>query len=186
MTDTPLTFTFADDGTFPNSRLPLLLYKAAIAPGEASPEAFERLFAENRWPPQWRSGVYPFHHYHSTSHETLGIARGTARLMLGGPEGQEFNVAAGDVIVIPAGVAHRRLSASGDFLVVGAYPPDMDWDLLKGQPGDRPKADENIAAVPLPESDPVAGRNGGVVRAWERGAPSAPSARAGSASPRAR
>ena len=35
MTETPLTFTFADDGMFPNSRLPLLLYKAAIAPGEA-------------------------------------------------------------------------------------------------------------------------------------------------------
>jgi uncharacterized protein YjlB len=167
MTDTPLSFTFADDGTFPNSRLPLLLYKAAVAPGQASPEAFERLFAANGWPPQWRSGVYPFHHYHSTSHETLGIARGRARLMLGGPEGQEFDVAAGDVIVIPAGVAHRRLSASGDFLVVGAYPPGMDWDLLKGQPGDRPKADENIAAVPRPETDPVMGRDGGLLQLWQ-------------------
>ena len=168
MTDTPLTFTFADDGTFPNSRLPLLLYKAAVAPGEARPEALERLFAANGWPPQWRSGVYPFHHYHSTSHETLGIARGTARLMLGGPEGQQFEVAAGDVIVIPAGVAHRRLSASSDFLVVGAYPPGMDWDLLKGQPGDRPKADENIAAVPRPETDPVTGPMGMLPVLWAR------------------
>jgi uncharacterized protein YjlB len=167
MSDTPLTFTFADDGTFPNSRLPLLLYKAAIAPEDASPEAFERMFAKNGWPPQWRSGVYPFHHYHSTSHETLGIARGTARLMLGGPKGREVDVAAGDVIVIPAGVAHRRLSASDDFLVVGAYPPGRDWDLLKGQPGDRPDADRHIEAVPKPTTDPVAGRNGRLVTAWE-------------------
>lgn len=166
MTDAPLTFTFADDATFPNSRLPLLLYKAAIASEEADPEAFEELFAGNRWPPQWRSGIYPFHHYHSTSHETLGIARGMARLMLGGPEGLEVEVAGGDVIVIPAGVAHRRLSASGDFLVVGAYPPGMDWDLLKGALGDRPRADENIAAVPKPESDPVMGREGGLIKAW--------------------
>jgi uncharacterized protein YjlB len=166
MTDAPLTFTFADDGIFPNSRLPLLLYKAATAPREASPEALERLFAANGWPPRWRSGVYPFHHYHSTSHETLGIARGTARLMLGGPRGREVEVAAGDVIVIPAGVAHRRLSASDDFLVVGAYPPGMDWDLLKGEPGDRPRADANIAAVPRPAMDPVSGE-GGLTFAWE-------------------
>jgi uncharacterized protein YjlB len=165
MTDAPLTFTFADDGTFPNSRLPLLFYKAAIAPEEASPEGFERLFADHGWPPQWRSGVYPFHHYHSTSHETLGIARGTARLMLGGPRGGEFDVAAGDVIVIPAGVAHRRLSASGDFLVVGAYPPGMDWDLLKGRAGERPEADRHIAAVPKPASDPVLG-TGGLPDLW--------------------
>jgi|SRR6185437_5593107 uncharacterized protein YjlB len=162
----PLTFTFADDGTFPNSRLPLLLYRSAIAPEETNPEAMERLFAGNDWPPQWRSGIYPFHHYHSTSHEVLGIARGSARLMLGGPEGRELSVSAGDVVVIPAGVAHRRLASSADFLVVGGYPPGMDWDLLKGEPGDRPKADRNIEAVPKPKGDPVWGSAGGLATAW--------------------
>lgn len=155
--------TFADDGTFPNSRLPLLFYEEVLPRGEVTPEALERLFAENGWPPAWRSSVYTFHHYHSTAHETLGIARGEARLMLGGPEGQEFAVRAGDVIVIPAGVAHKRLNSSGDFLVVGCYPPGQDWDLLRGEPGDRPKADENIAQVPLPETDPV---GGDLARLW--------------------
>jgi uncharacterized protein YjlB len=166
MPDDPETFHFADDGAFPNSRLPLLLYRSAVTPVEASPEAMEQLFGGNGWPPQWRSGVYPFHHYHSTSHETLGIARGSARLMLGGPAGREVSVAAGDVVVVPAGVAHRRLEASGDFLLVGAYPPGMDWDLLKGEAGERPQADRNIEAVPMPESDPVRGRDGGLLRAW--------------------
>lgn len=166
MAENPLTFTFADDGVFPNSRLPLLLYRSAIASGKANAEAMERLFAGSDWPPQWRSGIYPFHHYHSTAHETLGVARGSARLMFGGPKGREVSVAAGDVVVIPAGVAHRRLEASGDFLVVGAYPPGMHWDLLKGEPGDRPPADRNIAAVPTPQSDPVEGRAGGLVTAW--------------------
>lgn len=156
---------FEDDGTFPNSRLPLLLYKAALTDA-ADPEAFEALFAENGWPPAWRSSVFTYHHYHSTAHETLGIARGKARLMLGGPHGREFDVAAGDAIVVPAGVVHRRLASSQDFLVVGCYPPGQSWDLLRGEPGERPQADENIARVPLPETDPVGGPLGGVIDAW--------------------
>jgi uncharacterized protein YjlB len=160
------TVVFADDGTFPNSRLPLLFYAEALPRDAVTPEALERLFAENGWPPAWRSSVYQFHHYHSTAHEALGVARGSARLMLGGPQGQEFEVAAGDVIVIAAGVAHKRLSSSSDFLVVGCYPPGQDWDLLKGEAGDRPEADRNIAAVPLPGADPVGGVDGPLVREW--------------------
>jgi len=50
---------------------------------------------------------------------------------------------AGGVIVIPAGVAHQNVGSSGDFGVVGAYPDGRDWDLLRGQPGERPQADKN-------------------------------------------
>jgi uncharacterized protein YjlB len=157
---------FADDGTFPNSRLPLLLYRAALPSAEASPEAMEALFAESGWPPAWRSSVFPYHHFHSTAHEVLGIAAGSATLMLGGPRGREFAVQAGDVIVIPAGVAHKRMSSDEGFLVVGGYPPGQDWDLLTGGPGERPAADRNISGVALPESDPVAGRNGPLPRLW--------------------
>ena len=158
---------FEDDGTFPNSRLPLLYYRAALAPGTASAEAMEALFAAGGWPPAWRYTVYPFHHYHSNAHEVLGIASGSARLMLGGPKGRTFDVAEGDVIVIPAGVVHKQIEKSGDFLVVGGYPPGQHADLLRGQPGDRPKADRNIAAVPLPETDPVAGRGGPLLAHWK-------------------
>ncbi|WP_250123845.1 cupin domain-containing protein [Chroococcidiopsis sp. CCMEE 29] len=65
----------------------------------------------------------PNHHYHSTAHEVLGISRGKAAVRLGGDaRGQTFEVRAGDVIIIPAGVAHKNLDSSSDFLVVGAYP----------------------------------------------------------------
>jgi uncharacterized protein YjlB len=157
---------FADDGTFPNSRLPLLFYAEALPRAETTPERMERLFAANGWPPAWRASVFTYHHYHSTAHEALGVVRGSARLMLGGPQGREFEVAPGDVIVIPAGVAHKRLSSSGDFLVVGCYPPGQDWDLLIGSPGDRQRADANIAAVPLPDTDPVGGREGPLRTQW--------------------
>lgn len=157
---------FEDDGLFPNSRLPLLFYRSAIAPEDTTPEAMEALFDENGWPPQWRSSVFTYHHYHSIAHEVLGIANGTASLMLGGPKGRVFEVEPGDVILIPAGVGHRRLKSSGDFLVVGGYPPGQNWDLLRGEPGERPRADQNIAKVPLPETDPVGGNAGGVIEAW--------------------
>lgn len=157
---------FYDDGTFPNSRLPLLFYEQALSRDAAGPEQMEALFAANGWPPAWRASVFTYHHYHSTAHETLGVVRGSARLILGGPEGREFDLEPGDVIVIPAGVAHRRLDSSSDFLVVGCYPPGRDWDLLRGEPGERPQADHNIARVPLPRTDPVGGSDGPLVHRW--------------------
>lgn len=155
---------FEDDGQFPNSRFPLLLYKSVVA--DPSPEAMEALFDRNGWPPAWRSTVFTYHHYHSTAHEVLGVATGSGRLMLGGPNGREFDVTAGDVIVIPAGVVHRRLSSSPDFLVVGGYPPGRSWDLLRGDPGDRVFADRAIAKVPLPATDPVEGKDGALLQHW--------------------
>ncbi|ODT50511.1 hypothetical protein [Devosia sp. 63-57] len=155
---------FADDGTIPNSVLPVIMYRRVLA--EPSAEAFEALFDGNGWPSAWRYGVYDFHHYHSNAHECLGVARGTARLQLGGPEGRVFEVLAGDVLLLPAGVGHKNLGSSSDFLVVGAYPPGFSPDLMRGGDGERPHADARIAGVPLPRSDPVGGQGGPVLDNW--------------------
>lgn len=157
---------FADCGSIPNSALPVVIYRQAIARGDASAEAMEALFDGNGWSSQWRAGVYDFHHYHSTAHECLGVAAGTATLMLGGPEGREFALQAGDVVVLPAGTGHCRLTRDPDFLMVGAYPPGQDWDLLKGEAGERPDADKRIAQVPLPTTDPVGGQGGPLLEKW--------------------
>src|ERR1700692_4721502 len=90
----PLAWTFDDDGVIPNSRLPLLVYRDAV-PADAA--GIERLFAANRWPPAWRDGVHPFHHFHSTAHEVLGVARGEASVLFGGPGGTVLEVWARDV-----------------------------------------------------------------------------------------
>ena len=155
---------FADDGAIPNTVLPVVIYRQAVATPSA--EALEALFDANGWPSAWRWSVYDFHHYHSTTHECLGVAQGSARLQLGGESGRTFEVTAGDVIVLPAGTGHKRLSASDDFLVVGAYPPGCSADLLRGEEGERPGADERIAAVPLPKTDPVGGQGGPVREKW--------------------
>lgn len=157
---------FADDGLFPNSRFPLLVYRSALGPEQASAESMEALFSSCGWPPAWRSTIFTYHHYHSTAHEVLGVASGSARVMFGGPSGREFEVAAGDVVVVPAGVGHRRLSSTPGFLVVGGYPPGQSWDLLRGEPRDRPQADRNIAVVSMPVTDPVTGHRDPLATHW--------------------
>ncbi|MEF8793868.1 hypothetical protein [Thiohalorhabdus sp.] len=155
------------DGPFPNNpALALLVYAGAFRLPESDPAgAIERLFEAKGWPPAWRFGVFDFHHYHSTAHEVLGAFSGSARLQFGGPAGVEVAAEAGDAIVIPAGVAHKCLSAQG-FRVVGAYPRGQDFDMNRGEPGERPAADHHIAAVPLPDADPVLGADGPLLRHW--------------------
>lgn len=164
----PETLQFRDDGGIPNSRLPLLLYRQAFAArGDAGAQWLEQRFADNGWSGSWRWTVYPFHHYHSNTHEVLGVFRGRARLQLGGDGGQAVEVRAGDVILIPAGVGHKRLSGSDDFQVVGAYPGGLAPDLMRGDPSERPAADQRIAQVPLPERDPLLGADGGLRVLWQ-------------------
>src|SRR5437588_12963417 len=115
----PKQLAFKDDGIFPNSPLALLFYWHAIATNAKDPASvFEQRFAENDWTNSWRDGVYSFPHYHSTSHEVLGVYRGSATLRLGGERGRNVAVQAGDVIVIPAGVAHQYIGPSDHLGVV--------------------------------------------------------------------
>nr|WP_240161555.1 cupin domain-containing protein [Gluconacetobacter azotocaptans] len=150
-----------------NDHLPVLYYRNAVALRPDDPAAgFEELFTTNGWPPRWRWGVYSFHHYHSTAHEVLGVASGSARLMLGGPGGRIVDVSAGDVVVLPAGTGHRNLGSDDTFLVVGAYPPGQDFDLQRGPLP--PAALGRMNHVPFPASDPVTGAAGSLPALWHQ------------------
>lgn len=158
-----------EDGDFPNnSELPLLLFPAAVdLPDDDPARVFEQRFSENGWGSSWRNGIFPYHHYHSTAHEVLGVYRGEAKVLFGGEDGETRKVTAGDGVVIPAGVAHKCLEWSSDLGVVGAYPGNQRPNLLRGRSGERPEADENIAAVPRPETDPLFGPEGPLMDHWK-------------------
>jgi uncharacterized protein YjlB len=161
------SFVFADDGRIPNSRLPLVVIRAAVAlDGDDPARAFERTFAGNGWTGAWRDGIYGYHHYHSTAHEVLGIAEGSARVRFGGDRGKTLTLDPGDVVVIPAGTGHRLVEGARTLVVVGAYAGGRDWDVIRDDPDEIGTARLRIAAVPLPDKDPVDGASGPLLRLW--------------------
>jgi uncharacterized protein YjlB len=160
----PETHRFEDDGGIPNSPLPVLIYHEVQAARDAS--RCEELFAVNDWVPDWRDGIFSFHHFHSIAHEVLGIVGGTATVKLGGPRGRSFEIGRGDVLVLPAGTGHCNAGSSPDLLVVGAYPHGMPWDLRRGDPAEHDEALANIRGVPLPGADPVNGPDGPLGARW--------------------
>jgi uncharacterized protein YjlB len=157
-----------DNGTFPNNNyLPLLFYQQAfLFQDKLDPSLIEKTFSDHSWQGSWRNGLYPVHHYHSTAHEVLGIYSGSVRVQFGGEDGLKLVAAAGDVLVLPAGLAHKNLWSSFDFRVVGAYPSGTTWDMNYGKDGERPGTDENISLVPLPSDDPVYGEKGPLKKHW--------------------
>ena len=157
----------APDGPIPNHpRWPLLVYNGAVALSGSDPAAiFEELFGRNRWPAAWRNGVHPFHHYHSNGHEALGVYSGEVTVQFGGDAGVTLTARPGDVIVLPAGTGHKKLSSRGALGVVGAYPEGS-------YPSTSRKAFSQeilstIAAVPLPACDPVYGEHGPLLEHWK-------------------
>jgi len=163
----PLTLVFRDDGLVPNNPLPFLVYKRAIDVDNDHPEkTIEGLFGAHGWGEMWRNGVFDYLHYHATVHEALGVARGAARVRFGGDRGEEIEIAAGDVAILPAGTGHQCLSASSDFSVVGAYPPGPPMQISRPTPEDHARALKTIPEVKLPKTDPVLGAEGPLVRLW--------------------
>ena len=106
--------------------------------------------------------MYPVTHFHSTTHEVLCVSNGRAKLCFGGEENHgrvEPLVEKGDVMIVPAGVAHRLLDDHGGFEMVGCYPPGKPWDMCYGREEEEHKAD-GIKVLEWFSKDPIYGAQG--------------------------
>jgi|GEM_PF-79164 len=161
------TAVIEPDGNFPNNdRFPVLIYEPEdLDLSDASD--FEKIFRRNNWKNSWRNGIFSMHHYHSITHEVLGIYGGEAKVQLGGQNGQTFTLKKGQVVVLPAGVSHKNLGSSPDFACVGAYPGGSDWDMNYGRQEEVDQALDNISQVGLPDQDPLYGQDGPLFEHWE-------------------
>ncbi|MCZ6840956.1 MAG: cupin [Alphaproteobacteria bacterium] len=182
-------FLTESDGMPNNDKLPLIRYRAAVDLDDEEPESvFEKTFAQHGWGNGFRGDTFPFHHYHSVAHEVVGFARGRAEIQFGGPAGPIHRVQAGDAVVIPAGVGHRRLDETPGFSSVGAYPPGQSPDLCVMSESDariarqRPDmgnlevsvigekelqaARASITGTALPLTDPIRGNSGPIMTLW--------------------
>ena len=141
-----ISFGKADD--VPNNTLPVLVYRgvlAASAPDKA--RLFRQRFKDNGWSGFWTDTIYDFTHFHSNAHEVLGIAKGGVNLRLGGEAGSLFRLKAGDMVILPAGVGHRRVGDDTGLKIVGAYPGGQSHYDMKRKGRKAPK-------VALPSSNP--------------------------------
>jgi uncharacterized protein YjlB len=164
-----LHFVLKRNKNFPNSELPVLVYQKALNLPEQKGKAatiIQKIFARNDWTNSWRNSIYDFHHYHSVTHECMGIGEGSATIILGGPGGKRIKLSQGDIIIIPAGVAHKCLQFSPDFLCVGAYPQGKDFDIKTGTDIEYKQAKEIITKLANPQSDPVFGEEGFLKAYW--------------------
>ena len=155
---TPETHHFADDGAIPNSPLPVLVYH-----GVADCEA---LFAQHGWGGSWRSGIFDFHHFHSTAHEVLGILRAAPPCCSAVPRASTSRSARATCSSFRPAPATAESDSSPDLLVAGAYPRGQHWDLRRGDPAEHDEVLANIAAVALPDTEPVLGAGGPLIALW--------------------
>jgi uncharacterized protein YjlB len=166
--DHPKKIYCIDDGIFPNSVLPVLLYRNVLKLPFLFPGDFiKKIFENNNWSNSWKAGIFTYHHYHSNTHEVLGVYKGKTKILLGGESGNLLEIKKGDVLIIPAGVAHKNLRNENEVGVIGAYPNGKNYDIKYGRKDERPEADINIENVSIPETDPVWGAFSGLVKIWE-------------------
>ena len=152
-------------GMLPNNRFPLLIHRGGIPGGGA--DAVRERFRSNGWSNNWRyPGIYTYPHFHSTTHECLGVAAGWMEVELFGRGGTRVRVETGDVVVMPAGVSHCMTGQSDDIMMVGGYPDGRDWDNMQEEhltEESRRAAAKRIMMCPIPARDPV---TGSIMQEW--------------------
>lgn len=164
---TPQLYFVEKNGYFPGSVLPVLHYEQALQlPMFFTGRFVKSLFQKNNWSNNWRNGIFTCHHYHSITHEAMGVIKGQTIILLGGIHGRNVLLRKGDVIVIPAGVAHMNLYDEKDIICIGGYPSGRNYDMNYGKAYEHPKVDNNMRFLPIPDTGPLYGHADPLVTIW--------------------
>ena len=161
--------TLKRNNYFPNSTLPVLLYKQVLdlpLQINKAAEIIRDIFTHHRWSNTWKDGIYDYHHYHSNAHECMGIANRAAMVILGGPGGKKITLSRGDVLILPAGIGHKCISATKNFVCVGAYPNGKEFNINTGSLEEYKKAMLQLRKLPVPSYDPVFGKENILKEYW--------------------
>jgi uncharacterized protein YjlB len=163
--DDAMLHVFEPNDGIPNSPLPLVIWKGRL-PEAVRGLAATALYRRNGWQGTWVYTVFPFWHFHTLGHEVLACVSGNAQIGFGGDKGVKADVATGDVCVIPAGVGHCSFEASAGFQMAGGYPPGQEGNIVRPGDLDDARIERELAAVALPETDPISGKPDGIVEIW--------------------
>ena len=144
---------------YPNNKLPALYYENVLESilGESySGQDVMRLLQQNGYTNTWSNGILNQHHFHSIAHEALACTLGELRVQLGGEDEIILTVRKGDVLLLPAGTAHKKLEATEEHEIIGGYPLNQpDYDFQYGDASDYEAIKEKVAQVELPHTDPI-------------------------------
>lgn len=155
---------------FPNNPLPVLYYEnvlESVFGEDFSGDDVLELFKNNGFVNGWTGGILDRHHFHSNAHEALACSAGELRVQLGGPQGRMFTIRKGDVLLLPAGTAHKKLEATEEHEIIGAYPlNDSEYDMQYGDADNYEAIKESIANVAMPHTDPVTGSPSHIEEYW--------------------
>lgn len=159
-----------EEEPYPNNTLPVLYFEnvltGALEDGYTGEDVLQ-LFINNGYTNGWKGGIMNRHHFHSTAHEALACTAGEVRVQLGGENGEMLTIRKGDVVLLPAGTAHKKLEATEEHVIVGAYPlNDSDYDFQYGDASDYEAIKESIQNVKIPDTDPVTGAPGNIQQYW--------------------
>ncbi|CAO2653917.1 Nn.00g106500.m01.CDS01 [Neocucurbitaria sp. VM-36] len=168
----PETYFLKPNEYAPNNELPVLVYRDCL-PLPLSEEKTKTFLESHAWVRKGTWGHIDVRHFHPNTHECYGIFQGSSTLLLGcgisdTSGGQEVEVQAGDVIVLPAGTAHCNLQSTKEFTYVGVYPegaPHYRNELGKNEI-DHDALRNEINSVAKPSQDPVNGVSGPLIELW--------------------
>jgi uncharacterized protein YjlB len=96
----------------------------------------------------------------------MAVINGRTIILLGGINGRNVLLKKGDVIVIPAGVAHMNLGDENDITCIGGYPSGRNLDMNYGRADEHPMVDINIRHLPILDSGPLYGQDDPLIGIW--------------------